>query len=564
MSPSFIYKVSKFDEELGVLQNVVSDFGYPHQINTAGTSITIVLNNSFDDIGLALTEVDLTEETGVSITDETGTSVIVRRDYTYGGIPVQEGNDIYVYRVDDYNPSGVQVYHGYIETVDVDEDAGQITLTVPTYGSQLDNYMIDLSGATNITQDVYDSEWTFGGKNSPANDAIAQTFQATGDTTIDTIYVRMKAMTANYKRCRLELYSGTPTTPGALLGSTNRKITSTTIQYWSFALPAPVMITGLTNYFFKLINDNSSPTYSTNPFGAEYNSTTVYASGNMYTYNGSSWTSQTYDLSFQTSGGSNSTLEVTYFGEDPAVIFTNNLDIAANKGAVVTYDPSDIDSTGVSVAARFSSNTVLEGLDKAKSLAPAGYYWTVDPADDTASFKTLGSTADHTFYRGAGLSNFTSGSSIKDVRSAAFLTGGDDGSGSNILAYGENPSVITKYRSGYRLERLTDNRVLSVAEAQIIIDGFLGDRSSAIYRAECFIPCTKYDITTIKVGQMVSIIGYGSLINSILFMVLGIEPSLAGIQLTLADSPVLPSNAVQKLQRRLLNTETLNNPSSAN
>src|SRR3990167_7803707 len=90
---TYLYKVSRNGNYLGILPNVVSDFEYIQNINTAGVEVTIKIGNSPDD-------------------PMTGDTPIIGDSESL----VQNGNDIEIIESSNYSPNGKTVFTGYIST----------------------------------------------------------------------------------------------------------------------------------------------------------------------------------------------------------------------------------------------------------------------------------------------------------------------------------------------------------------------------------------------------------------------------------------------------------------
>ena len=210
-------------------------------------------------------------------------------------------------------------------------------------------------------------------------------------------------------------------------------------------------------------------------------------------------------------------------------------DIITNFQAV--YAASDIAYTGASVE---DSTTVLnldfskkkwkEAIDEVLKIAPAGWWWSIEP-DGTANFKSKPSFATHTFNLRKNCEKIEVNKSMESVinnvivSSSAPATPHTASDATSISAYGD------------RRKYITDTQIQDNTTAQARADKEVADNKDIKRRTTITINST-YDIESIKVGETCKILNYddsGSLLDSNMRIV-RIQYNGMTAQLTLEDN----------------------------
>src|SRR3954468_18509769 len=111
-SKKFLYKIYKDGTFLGILPNVVSEFGYSQDINTGGPQLQVKLAATLNDVGADTVSETLSDETGDEITDETGNALLVSFEYVFNDIPIDLGNEVAAWMYYDGAVNGTKVFDG--------------------------------------------------------------------------------------------------------------------------------------------------------------------------------------------------------------------------------------------------------------------------------------------------------------------------------------------------------------------------------------------------------------------------------------------------------------------
>lgn len=219
---------------------------------------------------------------------------------------------------------------------------------------------------------------------------------------------------------------------------------------------------------------------------------------------------------------------VSYNSQDPSAIITDVLD---NYAGTVTYSNASIDTTGNSVSYTFRLNTVLEAIKTANKLAPDNWYWYLDIGQNNIEFHEKGTTADHVFVQGEHLSSLSLERSIQEIVNQVYFVGGDTGGGTYLYKKYDDASSQSTYRLG--LERISDSRVTLAATASLIANRLIDAASGPVYTATVTVVAERYDIESIKLGQIVGFANFGNYIDDLTLQIMQIDYTPYSVKLHL-------------------------------
>lgn len=149
MNKKYLYRSYRDDVFLGVITNVVSEFSYSQDINSAGSVLNMKVALTIDNSGQANETID--DETGAIIQDEAGGNLLSERALDVFGnsneaIMLRNGNIVEVYEISSYYPSGKKMFSGIINRLEgnFSGDSFEEIITVLIYsrGSELDHYIV--------------------------------------------------------------------------------------------------------------------------------------------------------------------------------------------------------------------------------------------------------------------------------------------------------------------------------------------------------------------------------------------------------------------------------------
>jgi len=533
-------------------------------INSAGAQLSITIGDSADTSGDPVEYI--TDESGNPITSEDGEYLTTERANDLVGSEsedalIRNDNLVKVYEVSDNYPNGLLVFSGYISKWKA-LFGGQDTveITVLSEGQDLNQWVIP--GGSAYTIDVDQSS-----KNSDigfwATRRYGQTFiTGASETNIGKIRLRMSRQTAGDRTVTLKLWASTVSAVigGTPLGSASVVLTNV-YPSWEdidFIFSTPVIVTPSTPYFFSVEVDSGSISGDVTTWVAfEESTANPYSNGELYSSNsGAAWSAtSTDDFYFKTYSFVDS-IERLYVDRDPTYIIE---DIMANYGGVVTPSGA-FTNTGTTIPSyTFKMNTVLEGIRAVSDMAPADWYWFVDPSDNTLYWDQTSATADILIVKGRHINSFDVEATKETVVNKVYYSGGDDGGGSNVFV------VVANEDSDDRLgiARLSDTNVNGVdgaSTATILAQNYIDRNSSQTYKSSLTLEDTKIDTNQFKVGTMIGFSGFGNFADNLLLQVVGIDKRSDSVTLQLGTLPVRQSDKVEKIQSSLTAVQVSDNP----
>ncbi len=563
MNKTYIYKWYSGVTYNGVLQNVDSVFTLSEQINSAGSQIEIVLGVSFEDAEPELTTDLLIDENDNFIVTDQLESIIVGTASTISGFP-SLGDRIEVWEFSTDYPNGLLKFNGLVSKWSSSYKDNFTKLSVLSYGVQLDNYLVQIFPEevliSNTTVDDTQILYAQGVK-FPENRivAVGQTFTAGVTSEVTSVTLTLGNPGTMQVSATIAIIEGTPLSPGSTVGSVTRNIPSQADTATVFTFASPITLSGSTTYHFYVIN-NAEGVSETNSLSVAMDTTAGYSGGTMYEYNDSSgWTSNAYDMGFILSSSSGG-IGNQFLSTDPGAMARELMDNFIALGGNLSYTESTIDLPGTTVSYTFKFNKYLEAIKKCVELAPADWWWRVDPASGLVYFKALGQTVDHTFVKGKHLNNIVIETSLEQVKNVVYYSGGDDGTGINLLVNTQNSTSVETY--GTWLETVSDNRVTQEDTANILSESIVNQYKDPRYMTVIEIPSNRYDLNLIKVGDIVGFRNFNSLVDSFQLQVMAKTVTPDKGTFTLSILPPTTTKRIEDIKRNLEKQQTENNPNT--
>jgi len=208
--------------------------------------------------------------------------------------------------------------------------------------------------------------------------------------------------------------------------------------------------------------------------------------------------------------------------------------------------------------------TILQAIQATVALAPANWYWYVDPATGVLQFAKANTVADITIIRKRHINEIDIEATKENIKNTAYFTGGDDGTATstNILV------KVSKALGGNRvgLALLSDNRVNSATggtvTAKLIAQNYLNVNNSEQYIANAIIQDQTMDINLLKLGLMVGFSGFGNFVDNLLLQIVGVNYQSDQAILQLGTLPKRDTAVVAAIQAGLQYAQTVANPST--
>lgn len=550
---------------VGTWTDVISEFTYAQEINSAGSEVSITLGRAYPNYN--------------------------------EGVDLDFNLEVRVYMINDTYINGTQVFRGYISDYIIDENKETIEVKLFSYGAELDDYTLEL-GATTIAK-MPSKAATNAPSGAWSDPWFTQVLAITTTTTIDTIYMILASSFSAWQYS-ISIYKGDPSDNviSVIAGSPTYDTSGDTLIATSDAPTIPVGNTspipfnfagGLTldpgNYYVSIhfpgtaIGSNSTgvaavPGYA--PIGRCYFAVaTINNSG--FGLAASDTYPQMYMELVKSTGSAATT--VSFNSYDPSQIVRDAMDNYQSQGGNLTYDDLSVPLSGSVTSYDFKSATIFDVIKKALELAPRGWYFYIDHGQNKLYFKPVSTTANHTFVVGQHIANLAFEKRSRDIVNVIYFTGGEISPGVNFFKKYENAASIALY--GRRQQLYSDNRVKLESTADTIANNILATRSFPEIRTSPNV--VNYDLESIRPGDMVTFRGYestpgeggrydiGTYDNSFYDFNIA-DPSTYILQIarfnyaadhadmTLSTTPPDVNKRIEDINRNLEKQQTLNNP----
>ena len=357
----------------------------------------------------------------------------------------------------------------------------------------------------------------------------------------------------------VSVYDGVPGVSGDLIGSVTQAVSNGVMTATQFEFASLIPVTASTDYFLAIWLNTGETMY------VAYQNTSVYANGSMYdsTYSGGSgggaFVPIAYDLYFVTKSGTPTTT-TTYTSDDPVADMAHGILLDYNgRGGLITE--RDFTATGLSLTYTFVVSFIYDAIKKILELCPTGYYAYVDVGTAEIDILPVATTADFTVVRGRHINELNLALSIEQVKNYLLLSGGDTGGGVNLYRQYQDQQSSANY--GLRTSTKSDNRVTLSATADAIGSTFIEELSEEVQETSLTVLNEHIDITLLTPGKTIGFKNFGNFIDDMVLQIVRREPNFSDgtVVLTLGRLPIRMNDEIQRINRDLLNEQTINNPS---
>jgi hypothetical protein len=578
---TYAYKISRNGLFLGLLQNVRSPFTYTQQLNTTYVQTVIEVGvkayTAGQDVSYLMTE------SGDYLTTESGDYIVTQRAVDVIGssadsILIRENNDIEIVEYSSNNLNGKTVFKGWINIYDAGNMPGSdvISITCVSHGFDLDHTVLQATGSAAYTQssddntyaDVYHDStgaenWVFETFAGSANSISALKMKVQDINGVGGIQAQIMQMTGSYP------VPGADPVVGEASNIVDHNSIGGTKQDVLFTFNNPVQLaTGTTYYIYVYANYYGD--FSLNPWFKVYGASgNPYANGNgavaIVTVDaGGGWRGtitsfSLFDFYFTMYGTFQLTTPFTL--QDPTAILRSAMDSYISQGGTVVYDSTTTDLTATTVSYTFNSATIVDAIKKCLELAPADWYYYVDPGTDTLYFKQTATTATHKLILGRHLTSVRIRGSVEPIVNKIIFSGGLSGA-TNIFTDYINQDSIDENNGRIFLRRMSDNRVTTQATADVLGNNALDEHPSAENTITFIVPDTSYDNSLFDVGETVTIEGYGNFIDSLILQITQKKPMPDFVELTIGPLLKATSEELANQRRAIIALQTVANPAA--
>lgn len=254
------------------------------------------------------------------------------------------------------------------------------------------------------------------------------------------------------------------------------------------------------------------------------------------------------------SSGSNTT--VAFNSIDPSDMVKNGVStFATESGSMISWNTSTIEASGTIVSYTVKLNTYLELLKKSVELAPSDWFFFLDQGTQLINFKDQSSTPDHLFHLGKHIESLDLRGNIENATNDVYFVGGEV---AGVPLFKRYPSggPVPAARTRRTLKRLTDSRVTLSDTAGFLGQGEIDRNNQILYRSTLTILDKKYDIESIKLGQLIGFRNFGNYIDSLELQVVGRTYTPDAVELQLGTLLPKISKRIQDIKRNLEAQET--------
>jgi hypothetical protein len=583
LQKKYLYRIYRADRYLGLLKNVTSDFAYSQNIGTAFASLKISVQQNPITSDEAVEPV--LDENGLALTTELGETITTEGSAEVLGIDnndalIRNNNTVRVYEVSERYPEGTLVFSGRMVEWHANIGTSQdITIEVLSDGADLDNYIV--AGVSREEQQqafsdasylMYDPEVGV----SAEYQRYGQVFLPSaliGNPNIRTIYLDIEPVTVagdvivKLWNNATDFYSDAEP-----LGTARQTITERQ-QYvyheFDFGEAIPVDNVNPVTYFFSV---QSADHTRFNIYYSDDLGNYVEGEGLLSLYGGAGadapfvagglGSTVPFNLYFDTYSRSLAT-DTSFNNATTGSVVRQVMNAAyVENGGLISYDNTSVPNTGEYVTYTFKVNTVWEAIIKMLEMSADDYYMYVDVAESKLYFRAAGGTADHTLILGRHIESIDIGATVKQVRNNIFYTGGDTGAGENLYLNVRDEDAIDDNAGWIGLERLNNNRVADVPTGTQEAEAFIEANKNEKYPSSVIVNDETYDINLFKLGEIVGFAGFGNAVDALLLQIVSISRTPHAITLGLGALPFKASTQLDKINRQLIATQTVDNPTT--
>lgn len=558
------YKVySREGRYLGELPKVTSPFGFSQDINSAGSIIDIVCGVRAENTA---TVDEILDDAGDPILDNndlallgTDVDVLIATGDSDEDALFKNSNRVKVWVYDYWHPNGKIMFSGQVNKVSFQYGSGNsaVQLTVISDGVDLNNYIArgyPFAYSTDVSQTSQNGYVTVTASSKIGSwTRYGQTWLTGGSVTnVGAITLKLLGTAT----VTLSVYDGVG---GNLIGSVSRNVANGAAADVQFEM-AQLLAVASSDEVFMAVSVNPGQSIRVYKHGTS----STYANGSMYvaTYSGGSgggsYAATTGDFYFITKYGSPTTT-TTYSSDDPVTEMMSGIlaDYNARGGYVVERD---FLATGLSLTYTFNQATIYEALRKVVELSQTGYYSYIDLGTAEMDILMQSATADFTIVRGKDINELDLTLSIEQVKNYLLFSGGE--TAPNVNLYRDYQDTESTALYGLRTVSRTDNRVTLTATADAIGDTFIEEESDETQETSVTIPVTAMDISLLTPGKTMGFRNFGNFIDQMVLQIVRRDYATKQVTLSLGRLPIRMNDQIQRINRGLLNEQTVNNPTA--
>lgn len=489
------------------------------------------------------------------------TDVIIARGNSNEDAIFKNSNRVKTYLYNYWHPNGKLMFSGQINKVRFQYGGGNSTVDLAILSDGLDmgnfiargfpfNYTNDVS---QTSQNGYVTVTQGSGKAAAQWQRYGQTWLTGGGVVnIGAITLRLQGTAT----VTLEIRDAPN---GNVLGSVTKSVAAGSATNIDFEFAQLISVESAEEYFMAV---SVAPGQSIRVY--RHGTSGTYANGSMYSSSyaggsgGGSYAAVSGDFYFVTKYGTPTTT-TTYSTDDPVTEMMSGILADYNaRGGYITE--RDFEATGLSLTYTFNQMTIYDALKKVLELSPTGYYSFIDLGTAEIDILPISETADFTVVKGRDVNQLSIELSIEQVKNYLLFTGGDTGGGTNLYREYQDSESASMY--GQRVAVQADNRVTLSATADAIGETFTEENAAETQETSITVLNTTMDITLLTPGKTIGFRNFDNFIDSMVLQIVRRDFTPNAVTLTLGRLPVRMNDVVQRINRGLLNEQTINNPSA--
>jgi hypothetical protein len=226
---------------------------------------------------------------------------------------------------------------------------------------------------------------------------------------------------------------------------------------------------------------------------------------------------------------------------------------------VMTYSTDSIAAPGVSAAFKFELSTKLEAVERIYEQTPDGWYWSGDVADNFVHMQPTASTPHHIFKKGYHVKSLDLTRSKEQLINRVYFVGGEV-AGVPVFKKYEDTASIAQW--GVGLHRIVDRRFTDSAAMQRKAMKLINRFKNPIYSTPIVISAAKYDLESIKEGQVIKLSNYDNFVDGQLLQIVSLSYTPTAVTLQVGDVLQAQHERIEELGNELQGEQYQNLPTA--
>ncbi|KUM39024.1 hypothetical protein AR689_07670 [Arthrobacter sp. EpRS71] len=226
---------------------------------------------------------------------------------------------------------------------------------------------------------------------------------------------------------------------------------------------------------------------------------------------------------------------------------------------VMSYSTDSIAVPGVSSAFKFELTTKLEAIERIHEQTPDGWYWSGDVADNYVYMQPTASTPHHVFKKGYHVKSLDLTRSKEQLINRVYFIGGEVG-GVPVFKKYEDAASIAQW--GVGLHRIVDRRFTDAAAMERKAMKLINRFKSPIYTTPITISSARYDLESIKEGQVIGFSNYDNFVDDLLLQIVSLSYEPTAVIMQVGDVLQTQHERIEEIGEELQGEQYQNLPTA--